>query len=323
MSEVINAEFPGLTISSPLFFNSDETIDYSTLGTYLDDVCANEHVSAVYSMAYNTRYRMLDDDEVYDVNKYIIERVKGHGKNVYVGHPYVFTRKTLGEYFEKLSLLPVDGVSMLYPERYYGLNDPIIDFLQMPKSYGLNVVLHEMKLVSGFNGELVNWPESLLKDVFQKVDLVAVKEDSKDDAITEIVLELCKEKGVHCVLAGGGKVRAQRFFSKGLTTWLNGSTMFVPKLIDVVYQGFTSKNEEFMNWYLAKVEQPFFTEVVEKYGWHLAHKVALEYFGYGSRNERFPHAALPDEINDELNRVFERIHKEVERFEIEGTFKFH
>jgi dihydrodipicolinate synthase/N-acetylneuraminate lyase len=314
MSDMSKVEYTGLTISSPLFFNSDESIDYLALGRYLDDVCANEYVGAVYSMAYNTRYRMLDDNEVYEVNKFIIERVKSHGKQVYVGHPYVFTRKTLEEYFQKLSNLPVDGVSMLYPERYYGVDEPIIDFLQMPKNYGLNVVLHEMKLVSGFNGELINWPESLLTKVFKQVDLVAVKEDSKDDDITDLVLNLCKEFDVHCVLAGGGKVRAQKFFTKGLTTWLNGSTMFVPQLIDEVYKNFTSGNSEFIDWYLATVESPFFENVVAKYGWHLAHKVALEYFGYGHRYERFPHAAVSEVEFSKLKPLFEQMSNEVKNF---------
>jgi len=304
-------KMPGLTISSPLFFNEDESIDYSTLGRYLDDVCQNEKISAVYSMAYNTRYRMLDDEEVFEVNEFIAERVDRHQKKVYVGHPYIFTRSSLEKYLKRISSLPVSGVSMLYPERYYGIDEPIIEFLQMPAKFGLNVVLHEMKLVSGFNGELINWPIDLLNRVFSEVELVAVKEDSKDDKITEQVVNLCNQKGIHCVLAGGGKVRAQKFFNLGLTTWLNGSTMFAPHLIDRVYDSFTLGDEEFMTWYLEKVEIPFFTKVVSKVGWHLAHKAALEYFGYGKRYERFPHTELSDLKVKDINIIFNMIDENI------------
>jgi len=305
------SKMPGLTISSPLFFNEDESIDYDTLGRYLDDVCQNKQISAVYSMAYNTRYRMLDDDEVFEVNKFIAERVDGHEKNVYVGHPYIFTRSSLEKYLKRMSSLPVSGVSMLYPERYYGVDEPIIEFLQLPAKFGLSVVLHEMKLVSGFNGELINWPAGLLNRVFSEVELVAVKEDSKDDEITEQVLGLCNQKSIHCVLAGGGKVRAKNFFDLGLTTWLNGSTMFAPQLIDQVYEAFTSGDEEFMAWYLEHVEAPFFNRVVSKVGWHLAHKAALEYFGYGKRYERFPHAVLGDQEAINANKVFRMIENSI------------
>ncbi len=304
---------PGLTISSPLFFKHDENIDYETLSRYLSDVCSNKHVAAVYSMAYNTRYRMLTDAEVLEVNRFIIEKVHSEGKKVYVGHPYVFSRESLSIYFEEISKLPVNGVSMLYPERYFGVDEPIIEFLKFPLKYGLKTVLHEMKLVSGFDGELINWPDTLLNRVFNEVDLAAVKEDSKDDQVTDAVLNLCNKHDVHCVLAGGGKIRAERFISKGLKTWLNGSTMFLPNLIDEVYIAFINKDENYKSWYVNNVESPFFNQVVTKYGWHLAHKAALEFFGYGTRLERFPHASMLKSDFEIVKKTLEEIRCSVEK----------
>lgn len=302
-----NKELPGLTISSPLFFNADETIDYVTLGRYLDDVCANKYISAVYSMAYNTRYRMLNDREVLEVNRFITKRVKSHGHKVYVGHPYIFTRESLDYYLLEIAKDAPDGISMLYPERYYGVDEPLIEFLRAPLKHGLNVVLHEMKLVSGFNGELVDWTLSLLEKVFDEVPLVAIKEDSKSNEVTQLVLDLSKKHRVHCVLAGGGKVRAEEFIRQGMTTWLNGSTMFLPHLIDHTYEAFVGNNQEYKAWYLENIEQPFFKEVVSKYGWHLAHKAALEFFGYGGRFERFPHAELDDLAFNDACQIFQKI----------------
>ena len=301
----------GLTVSAPLFFNSDESIDYLTLEKYLTDVCQNRRISAVYSMAYNTRYRMLNDEEVLNVNKFITALVKAHGHRVYVGHPYIFSRKSLTSYLEEISAEKPDGISMLYPERYYGINDPIIDFLKIPQKFNLDVVLHEMKLVSGFDGQLINWPENLLEDVFKKINLVAVKEDSKSNQVTDLVLDLCKKYGVHCVLAGGGKIRAQEFVRKGMSTWLNGSTMFLPQLIDQTYQAFIEDDSDYKSWYLKNIELPFFNDVVAKTGWHLAHKAALEYFGYGVRAERFPHPAISEDKYEELIPTFDLISKAV------------
>ena len=80
--------------------------------------------------------------------------------------------------------------------------------------------------------------------------------------------------------------------------------MFLPRLIDRTYLSFVNNDEPFKMWYLESVERPYFNKVVSKYGWHLAHKAALEYFGYGYRFERFPHASLND----------------IDMVEIEGTF---
>ena len=300
-----NDENPvGLTVSVPLFFDEYGNVDFRTLENYLHDVCENNYISALYSMAYNTRYRMLSHDETLEVNLRISKFVKSYGKKVYVGHPYVFNEQTLRQYFDKLENQAIDGVSMLYPERYFNISSPIIKFLKMPSDYGLGTVLHEMKLVSGFNGSLIDWPIELLKEVFENVPLLAVKEDSKEDTITLEVLKLSKKHNVNCVLAGGGKRRAMKFFGSGLKTWLNGSTMFLPKLMDNVYLAFIDGQTEYIDWYLNNIEDPFFKNVVDKVGWHLAHKAALQYFGYGSRYERFPHPEMSDETYEICEKTF-------------------
>jgi dihydrodipicolinate synthase/N-acetylneuraminate lyase len=309
MSNEKQKKYSGLTVSVPLFFNHDDSIDFDTLGKYLHDVCANQHIAAIYSMAYNTRYRMLSDNEVYLVNKFIVEICNEFEKNVYIGHPYSCNRQSLTDYFNKISKFNICGVSMLYPERYYGEDDIIIDFLKFPNEFGLPTVLHEMKLVSGFNGELINWPSKLLQKVFNETNIVAVKEDSKDDQIAIEVLKLCKENSVSFVLAGGGKRRALKFLDLGIQTWLNGSTMFAPSLIDKAYQAFVTKETKFIQMYLDNIEDPFFDQIVSKYGWHLSHKAILEYFGYGKRHERFPHASMSDHEYEKCTKVFSNISK--------------
>lgn len=292
----------GLTISCPMFFLKDERIDYGTIEKYLDDVCKNNHVSAVYSMAYNTRYRMMSDAELIEVNSFIVNTVKGYKKRVFVGHPYAFSRETFNSYLDKISKVKPNGISMLYPERYFGIDAPILEFLNLPASFDLPVVLHEMKLISGHTGELVDWPEDLLSNVFENVNLVGIKEDSKEDKVAEFVLELCKKRNVECILAGGGKVRALKFIERGLTTWLNGSTMFCPHLIDRAYIGFIKGDQAFQQTYLEKIERPFFEKIVSVNGWHIAHRIALHFFGYGELVERFPHAIIKkSQMEEALN----------------------
>lgn len=307
MSEVVSNKLPGLTISVPLFFDQENNIDFNTLERYLHDICQNKHISAIYSMAYNTRYRMLSDKETLEVNSRISKFVKSYKKTIYVGHPYIFTENSLRKYFNNIKKAEPDGISMLYPERFYEINTPIIKFLKMPNEYGLGTVLHEMKLVSGFDGTLVNWSNNLLEEVFETVPLIAIKEDSKDDEMTIKILSLSSKYNVHCVLAGGGKRRAMQFIDKGLQTWLNGSTMFLPKLIDETYISFINHKATYTQWYLEKIEDPFFKNIVSKVGWHLAHKAALQYFGYGFRYERFPHPMLDEEKYKNCTKTFSQI----------------
>jgi len=300
-------QYPGITVSLPLFFNSDESIDFKTLTRYIDDLSSQRYISSVYSMAYNTRYKMLSDTELLDLNIKILKQTKQNNMSCYVGHPYIFNRETLVTYLKEISRYTPNGISMLYPERYFDIDKPILDFLKIPEEFGLKIVLHEMKLVSGFTGKLINWPEHLLREVIQLDCLIGVKEDSKDDYITKIVLEECQKNNVACILAGGGKDRALKFINKGLETWLNGSTMFYPKAIDTIYTAVMNNQTDVIEYYLEKIEKPFFNMVVDKYGWHISHKAALEFFGYGKRCERFPHAYLPNSEFVQLNDIFNDI----------------
>ena len=236
-------KYSGLTVSIPLFFNKDESIDYHSLDNYIKELSSQSHISAVYSMAYNTRYRMLSDEEVLSLNKRILDITRDYNLTCYVGHPYIFNRSRLQNYLMEIAKHKPAGISMLYPERYYGIDEPLIEFFNMPSNYGLKVVLHEMKLVSGFDGELDKLAKDFDPKGSKKIDsVIGIKEDSKDDQITQFVLDECKRNNLKCILAGGGKTRALKFIKKGLDTWLNGTTMFLPKAIDYIYPAIMNEN---------------------------------------------------------------------------------
>jgi dihydrodipicolinate synthase/N-acetylneuraminate lyase len=294
----------GLTMSVPLFFCQDGGIDYASLGKYITQIGKLNKVAALYSMAYNTRYRMLDFEETIEVNRFLLEKCAEHSIPAYVGHPYIVNEKSLGSYLERIADLQPLAVSMLYPERYFGLDKPILDFLNFPAKFGLSTLAHEMKLVSGFDGELIDWPESLIREAIASDNTVAIKEDSKNDAISSQVLREAKEHDVTFILAGGGKKRALKFMDEGLETWLNGTTMFLPEATDKIYTAIIEKDMSLVNFYCNNIEKPFFDKVVEPSGWHLAHKAALEYFGFGTRNERFPHAVMPEADYKRYKPVF-------------------
>ena len=306
--------YPGITLSVPLFFDKRGAIEYDLLDRYMQSLIGQRHIAAVYSMAFNTRYAMLDFDEVIEVNSFILEKAHSLGVSCYVGHPYIVNEKSLGKYLETIAKSNPDAVSMLYPERYYGYDDPILDFLSFPEKFGLKSIIHEMKMVSGFNGELVNWPDRLVRKALNLSSVAGIKEDSKNDEIAYKVLNECSRLGKECILAGGGKKRALAFVAKGLKTWLNGTTMFYPSVIDKIYRAILEQDQEKVDFYCDHIESPFFQNVVSKHGWHLAHKAALEFFGYGVRHERFPHATLTQSEYLDIFPTFEALKNSFESF---------
>ena len=143
-----------------------------------------------------------------------------------------------------------------------------------------------------------NWKKS----VYQ-----VYKDASINNNWNEILTEECKKNNVACILAGGGKSRVLKFITKGLTTWLNGSTMFCPKVIDLIYSAIMRNQTDTINYYIENIEKPFFNDVVNRYGWHISHKAALEFFGYGKRYERFPHPSLSSEDYNRAVLTFNKI----------------
>ena len=59
----------GAVFSVPMFFKSDKSIDFRSLDNYLIKCLENDTVEAIFSMAYNTRYRQLNSEELFEVNK--------------------------------------------------------------------------------------------------------------------------------------------------------------------------------------------------------------------------------------------------------------
>ncbi|OUX79687.1 MAG: hypothetical protein CBC19_02235 [Oceanospirillales bacterium TMED59] len=304
-------EHLGLTVSIPVFFNSDQSVDFPALDIYLNRLCQNQHIYALYSMAYNTRYRMLDKGELLKVNRLVCTTAKNYGHRVFVGHPYTFTKSDLVEYLEAISCDEPDGISMLYPERYFSEVDPIVEFLSVPQSLGLSTVVHEMPLVSGHTGNLINWPDDLIDAVFREINVCAIKEDSKDDNIALKVLHSAVATNSIFILAGGGKQRALNFLPYGIETWLNGSTVLFPDLIDRTYLGFINGDRDFINFYNERIEIPFFAECVSVFGWHLACRAALYFFGHGQLFERFPHASVTPAMYERMSSTLTRIQREV------------
>lgn len=279
----------GAVFSVPMFFKQDKSVDYEALKNYLIICLKSEGVEAIFSMAYNTRYRQLTNKELFEVNKLCCQLANKHDKKAIIGHAYTITNSELNDYCNAIKKYNPYAISLLYPERYYGIDSALIDFFSIPKKRGIPVLIHEQKLVSGFDGSLIDWPQELLTSVFQDSNVIAVKEDSKNDKITEYVMNMSRKSNFDVIVAGGGKKRVRKLIKEiDLKCWLNGSLMLFPEISKQVFDAYLNKNESFMNWYEENIETPYFDKVISKFGWHVGHKAALHVLGYCDLEEREP-----------------------------------
>ena len=286
--------------SIPVFFLSNGDIDWNTLNQYLNDLFEGSDAILPYTMAYNSRFMQLTVDEIHLVNNLVIEYSSERNIRPILGHPLNATLKDLNLFCQTYAGKSC-SISVLFPERFYGDIEPIVDFVNAPSEKGLPIILHEMKLISGFDGELIDWPIDLLSELCSLKNVIGIKEDSKNDRITEYLLTN-HNNDLDIILAGGGKRRVLSFIPLSLKSWLCGTTLLCPSKVAKVYDGFISGNSDFIDFYIRNIESPFF-EIVSKYGWHIAHKAGLQVAGYGERYERNPMSSMRnDAYFHELNK---------------------
>lgn len=278
----------GIVFSVPMFYKNNGDIDLSALEGYLDRFASDAGVSCLYAMAFNTRYLQLSQDEIDIVNRLVCEAGRAHKTPVIIGHPIGLNERDLNRFCERSSNFGADAISILYPERFFGQHDPILSYLSIPANAGLKTIIHEMKLVSGFDGSLMDWPIDLIDEAISLPSIAGIKEDSKNDTITRYVLQRYRSQ-TNVIVAGGGKSRATTLAdSTGIDTWLNGSLMLNPMPATRIYRAITTGESKTIHQYLSSIERPYFEKVVAPLGWHVAHKLALVVAGYAELAERLP-----------------------------------
>ena len=286
----------GAIFSAPMFFKSNGEIDYISYENYITKCVKSEGVEVIYAMAYNTRFRQLSEEEIVKVSKITCDLANSFKKKAIIGHPYTITTKGLSTFCSIVSKFKPYAISVLYPERYYGMTKPLRDFFNIPKKHNIKVLVHEQKLVSGFNGQLIDWTDDLIKCILEDTNVIAVKEDSKDNNITSKILKLSDKYNIDVIVAGGGKRRVRELIhSDDLKCWLNGSLMLFPELAKIISEAYLRNDVKLIKLYEEKIEIPYFDEFISKVGWHVGHKAALHILGYCQLYERAPMPIISQE----------------------------
>jgi 4-hydroxy-tetrahydrodipicolinate synthase len=297
---------PVFSILTPFNPNNDE-IDFDSLDKYIHTIYKGGG-RIFYVMAYNSRFSQLTFEEIKLVNEFVVKTVKQiDAENIVIvaDPPHCSTRVTL-EFAEHAEAVGADIISLIVRERYYFDEQIFQHFKFVNDRTNIGILIHEMPFLNGLGGPLVQWPLSLLDKVSDLSNVIAIKEDAKNDEFSAEVINLVKDR-LAIIISGGGKSQWLRFENIGCQSWLNGIGVFEPRLATAFWEAWKSNNDQIVNIIVNDIEAPFFEHAIRKYGWHLTIKVALEHFNHMSSHDRMPLMPLPSESADCIRTLLDQL----------------
>lgn len=278
---------PVFSILTP--FNPEtEEIDFIALEAYIQNIY-DSGGKIFYVMAYNSRYSQLTFDEIKILNEFVVKTVKAINPDnivIVADPPHCSTRISI-EFAKHAENVGADLISLIVRERFYSNKQIFTHFKMINDACSIGILIHEMPFLNGLGGPLVQWPIELLDQVADLSNVIAIKEDAKNDNYSKQVVETLKSR-LAIIISGGGKRQWMRFAEQGCQAWLNGIGVFEPKLAVNFWKSWETQNYFLINKIINEIEIPFFDNAVSKYGWHLSIKVALNKKGHMSSHDRMP-----------------------------------
>ena len=207
-----------------------EEIDFVALEKYIQKVYdAGGYI--FYVMAYNSRYSQLTFEEIKTLNEFVVKTAKALDPEniVIVADPPHCSTKVSIEFAQHAETVGADMISLIVRERYYSNEQIYTHFKMINESCSIGILIHEMPFLNGLGGPIVQWPLELLDQIADLSNVVAIKEDAKNDEYSEEVVKLLKDR-LSIVISGGGKSQWMRFEDMGCQAWLNGIGVFEPRL---------------------------------------------------------------------------------------------
>ena len=294
---------PGPVYSIVTPFERDGGIAWLALGRYVDAICA-QAPSAVYVMAYNSRFAQLSVDEVIGLNRFVATEVRRINPEIPViaADPIACSTETSAYVAQRAAEDGSSLLSALFSEKFYSTAQLVDHFGVLGERAGIPLLIHQMPLISGLGGAQVNWPLDAVNAVMTLESVAAMKEDAKDDALTHAIL---KEFGStrSIILSGGGKRQFLRHREVGAQNWLNGVGVWHPPLASRFWAAVEEGDQAVIDDVISNVEVPFFEGPVKSYGWHVACRAALSVMGWSETWERLPMPTPGSEVVTDVGRV--------------------
>lgn len=194
---------PVFSVVTP--FRTDDSIDYPALDKYLE-YAVGRGARHFYVMGYNSRYSELSWAEIKDLNAFVIKKVKSINPDgiMIVADPLHCPTKVSLEFAKHAQDNGADVISIINREKFYFEDQIFAHYEYIAQGVDIGILVHEMPFLNGLGGPEVNWPLTLLNRVADLDNVVAIKEDAKNDAYSKEVISELKEK-VSIIISGGGE----------------------------------------------------------------------------------------------------------------------
>lgn len=309
---------PAFAIITP-FCDDGKEVDWLALEQYVEFLYLGG-AKVFYVMGYNSRFSLLSDEEIMKLNETVTRKVKSYNDEecvVIIADPLHCSTETSIKFAKHGEEIGADVISLIFREKVYFEEQVYNHFKKVSENTRLGILIHEMPLNNGIPGQpsLIKWPLSLLDDIADLENVVAIKEDTKNDEYTQEVINALK--GRLSIITSGGGMNQWLSFAPNCHGWLSGSGGFNPKIEIDFFNSYLSndmhKCEEIIN----TVETPFF-EISNKFGWHLGIKSAMDIMGVMSRVERMPLQQLSEIKHSEIVEIMKKISKKTPYFEALG-----
>jgi len=297
---------PVFSVITP-FREQDDEIDYPALENYLHRIY-DAGGRIFYVMGYNSRFSELSWDEIKSLNTFVTRTVKGIDKNaiVIVADPLHCSTTVSLEFARHAELIGADMISLIFREKHYSNEQVFKHYSWIANHVNLGILIHEMPFISGHGGHTINWPVELLDQLADVENIIAIKEDAKDDEYSHSVISTIKDR-VSIIISGGGKRQWLEFADLGCQSWLNGIGVFEPRLATAFWQARQTGDKARCERIITDIEVPFFEQVVGRYGWHLGIKAAMQARGVMQRYERMPMLALDEASYSDVASVMQQL----------------
>jgi 4-hydroxy-tetrahydrodipicolinate synthase len=288
-------------------FTDTENIDYKSLSTYIEYLYKGG-ARIFYAMAFNTRYLLMNNREIMDINQFIIKKVKSLDETniVIVGDPLNCSTKTSIEFAKHARDNGADVISLIYraylffDEHVYNHYKTVADAVP-----DIGILVHEMPFMKGIpQHQDGTWSLDLIDKLANIPSVVAMKEDAKQDDYTRKVVDLISDR-VAIVVSGNGLQQWSKVSDK-CAAWLTGIGNLWPKTELEFYEAHLQRDTKTCNDIIENIEKPFFW-VKDNLSWHLGIKSALKILGIMERHERMPYQPLNDEQHKKVKEIVSKI----------------
>ncbi len=299
---------PVFSIITP-FKNDGKDIDFRQLENYIQYLYDNG-AKIFYAMAFNSRYLLMSEQEIYRVNECVIKKVKSFVDDdtiIIVGDPLDCSTDTSIAFAQHAKMHGADMISLIY-RAYLFSDDHVFDhYNTIANAVDIPILVHEMPFMKGIpkhqNG---NWSIDLLDRLADIPNVLAVKEDAKNDDYTKDVVDKISDR-VAIVVSGNGLQQWSKVSEK-CQAWLTGIGNLFPKTEIDFYQYHLNNDQDKCNEIVENIEKPFFF-VKDNYSWHLGIKSAMEHLNIMSKQERMPYQELDEEKHKHVGEIVEQIKK--------------